>query len=80
MQLHANEPFILSCSESVCREHESHFIKIDNEESKKCLLCHEEHKSNDDDHFPLNKSLKVLIDAKIQSLDFGLAFKEANKS
>ena len=54
------EPVILPCSESVCREHESHFrINNDNQETK-CLLCHEEHKLNDEEHFLFNKSFEMV--------------------
>jgi hypothetical protein len=60
-----NDPVMLPCGETVCSEHEDDFKK------SKCNFCSKRHNMNKSDHYPQNKIIQSLLDAKITSLDMG---------
>jgi hypothetical protein len=68
-------PIILPCSDSICKKH----IKTDDDKEYHCLHCDATHVTPSSG-FPENKSLRILLEAKIQQTIFGQQYKSASCS
>lgn len=57
-----NEPVILPCGETICKEHVSMMFENSNNESNACDYCEEVHEIPKNG-FPINKAIKLIIDS-----------------
>lgn len=74
-----SSPVFLPCTHSVCQKHEIH--SNDGFVSVYCFECGIEHrKSSNGVGFPANSALATIIEAQIESLEFGKGYKEAKES